>query len=166
MEKNKSKKVELKKENKEKQNKVENKPKYIEKRTLEELLRDLRIEKDWTYYNVLEELANRNAIIKEETVKKWEYGLEYPDLDMIYRLADIYGIPSEDFIIAKNNSFKEGFESIHMFFIKNICYMYMSYFIKYSLYFAYTVDFSPVNTQFVGCIIFYEFFCILEFYNI
>ena len=29
MEKNKSKKVELKKENKEKQNKVENKPKYI-----------------------------------------------------------------------------------------------------------------------------------------
>ena len=71
---------------------------------------------------MLEELANRNVIIKEETVKKWEYGLEYPDLDMIYRLADIYGIPSEDFIIAKNNSFKEGFESIHMFFIKNICY--------------------------------------------
>ena len=122
MEKNRSKKVELKKENKEKENKVENKQKYIEKRTLEELLRDLRTQKDWTYYNVLEELANRNAIIKEETVKRWEYGLEYPDLDMIYRLADIYGIPSEDFIIAKNNSFKEGFESIHMFFIKNICY--------------------------------------------
>ena len=110
MEKNKSKKVELRKENKAKENKVEEKPKYIEKRTLEDLLKDLRIEKNWTYYNVLEELANRNVIIKEETVKKWEYGLEYPDLDMIYRLADIYGIPSEDFIIAKNNSFKEGFE--------------------------------------------------------
>ena len=122
MGKNKSKKVELEKENKETKNKTEDKPKYVEKRTLEELLRDLRIEKDWTYYNVLEELANRNVIIREETVKKWEYGLEYPDLDMIYRLADIYGIPSEDFIIAKNNSFKEGFESIHMFFIKNICY--------------------------------------------
>ena len=67
MEKNKTKKLELKKENREKENKKENKPKYIEKRTLEELLRDLRIEKDWTYYNVLEELANRNAIIKEET---------------------------------------------------------------------------------------------------
>ena len=119
---NKSKQVELRKENKAKENKVEEKPKYIEKRTLEDLLKDLRIEKNWTYYNVLEELANRNVIIREETVKKWEYGLEYPDLDMIYRLADIYGIPSEDFIIAKNNSFKEGFESIHMFFIKNICY--------------------------------------------
>lgn len=118
MVKNKSKNVKLKKENKENKEK----PKYIEKRTLEDLLKDLRIEKNWTYYNVLEELANRNVIIREETVKKWEYGLEYPDLDMIYRLADIYGIPSEDFIIAKNNSFKEGFESIHMFFIKNICY--------------------------------------------
>ena len=105
MENNKSKQVELRKENKAKENKVEEKPKYIEKRTLEDLLKDLRIEKNWTYYNVLEELANRNVIIKEETVKKWEYGLEYPDLD-----------------IAKNNSFKEGFESIHMFFIKNICY--------------------------------------------
>ena len=62
MENNKSKQVELRKENKAKENKVEEKPKYIEKRTLEDLLKDLRVEKNWTYYNVLEELANRNVI--------------------------------------------------------------------------------------------------------
>lgn len=123
MGKNKSKKVELEKENEEKKNKTEDKPKYVEKRTIEELLRDLRTERNWTYYNLLEELSNKNIIVKEETVKKWEYGLEYPDLDMVYRLSDIYEVPSEDFIIAKNNSFKEGFESIHMFFIKNLCYI-------------------------------------------
>ena len=61
MENNKSKQVELRKENKAKENKVEEKPKYIEKRTLEDLLKDLRVEKNWTYYNVLEELANRNV---------------------------------------------------------------------------------------------------------
>ena len=61
MENNKSKQVELRKENKAKENKVEEKTKNIEKRTLEDLLKDLRVEKNWTYYNVLEELANRNV---------------------------------------------------------------------------------------------------------
>ena len=62
-------------------------------------------------------------MIDEKIVKKWEYGLEYPDLDTIYRLSEIYEIPSENFVIAKNNSFKEGFETIHMEFIKRFCYI-------------------------------------------
>ena len=56
-------------------------------------------------------------------IKKWEYGLEYPDLDIIYKLSEIYSIPSENFVIAKNNSFKEGYETIHMEIIKRICYV-------------------------------------------
>lgn len=122
MEKNKSKKS----ENKEKQmkkDKAEKKKIVVETRTIEQLLKDLRQEKNWSYLDLVEELARKNVMIDEKTVKKWEFGLEYPDLDTIYKLSQIYLISSENFVIAKNNSFKEGFETIHMEFIKRFCYI-------------------------------------------
>ena len=97
--------------------------KVIEKRTIEQLLKDLREQRDWSYWNVVEELTRKGIILNETTIKRWEYGLEYPDLDVIYKLSQIYSVPSENFVIAKNNSFKEGFETIHMGFIKRICYI-------------------------------------------
>ncbi len=97
--------------------------KTIETRTMEQLLKDLREQKDWSYWNVVEELTRKGIVLNEKTIKKWEYGLEYPDLDIIYKLSEIYLVPSEDFVIAKNNSFKEGYETIHMEFIKRICYI-------------------------------------------
>ena len=97
--------------------------KVVEKRTIEQLLKDLREQRDWSYWNVVEELTRQGIILNETTIKKWEYGLEYPDLDVIYKLSQIYSVPSENFVIAKNNSFKEGFETIHMGFIKRICYI-------------------------------------------
>ena len=97
--------------------------KVIEKRTIEQLLKDLREQRDWSYWNVVEELTRKGIILNETTIKRWEYGLEYPDLDVIYKLSKIYSVPSENFVIAKNNSFKEGFETIHMGFIKRICYI-------------------------------------------
>lgn len=122
MEKNKSKKS----ENREKQmkkDKAEKKKIVVETRTIEQLLKDLRQEKNWSYLDLVEELARKNVMIDEKTVKKWEFGLEYPDLNTIYKLSQIYSISSENFVIAKNNSFKEGFETIHMEFIKRFCYI-------------------------------------------
>ena len=37
-----------------------------------------------------------------------EIGLDYPDLDIIYKLSEIYKVPSEEFILAKNNSYEKG----------------------------------------------------------
>lgn len=112
-----SEKVKQSKENTEQQNKI------IETRTIEQLLRDLRQEKEWSYWNVVDELTRKGIILNEKTIKKWEYGLEYPDLDIIYKLSEIYSVPSQDFVMAKNNSFKEGYETIHMELIKRICYI-------------------------------------------
>lgn len=95
----------------------------IENRTIEELLKDLRKERGWDYCNLVEELYKKHIVVDEKTVKKWEYGLEYPDLDIIYKLSEIYLIPSQNFVMAKNNSYKEGFETIHMEFIKRLCYI-------------------------------------------
>ena len=112
-----SEKVSQSKENTEQENKI------IETRTIEQLLRDLRQEKEWSYWNVVDELTRKGIILNEKTIKKWEYGLEYPDLDIIYKLSEIYSVPSQDFVMAKNNSFKEGYETIHMELIKRICYI-------------------------------------------
>ena len=94
----------------------------IEKRTLEELLFDLRKEKNWSYINVIYELNKFEVFVDEKMLKKWELGLEYPDTDVLYKFSEIYYFPVENFIMAKNNSYTEGMNSIHKTFIKWFCY--------------------------------------------
>ena len=93
-----------------------------EKRTLEELLFDLRKEKNWSYLNVIYELNKLGIFVDEKILKKWELGLEYPNTDVLYKFSEIYYFPVENFIMAKNNSYTEGMNSIHKTFIKWFCY--------------------------------------------
>ena len=95
----------------------------IETRILEEMLLDLRTQKGWTYIHIVEELQKLGISIEEKMVNKWELGLEYPDLDVIYKLSELYMVPSEKFITAKSNSYEKGMASIHMTFIKWFCYI-------------------------------------------
>lgn len=94
-----------------------------EKRTIEELLFELRDEKQWTYIHIVEKLQKLGVQTTEKQIKKWEIGLEYPDLDTIYKLSELYMVPSQNFIIAKSNSYEKGMNSIHMTFIKWFCYI-------------------------------------------
>lgn len=94
----------------------------VNEETLENLLQRLRKERNWNYINVVQELSKVKVMIDERTVKKWEIGLEYPNLDLIYKLSDIYNVSSEEIIQAKNNSLNKGFNSIHTRIIKWICY--------------------------------------------
>ena len=102
--------------------KKNNENSQIEKRTLEELLVDLRKEKNWSHFNVIQELNNFGISIDEKILKKWELGLEYPDTDVLYKFSEIYFFPVDNFIMAKNNSYAEGMNSIHKTFIKWFCY--------------------------------------------
>ena len=95
----------------------------IEKRTIEELLAQLREEKNWTYMHIVEKLQELEITINEKQVKKWEIGLEYPELDVIYKLSELYMVPSQTFIMAKSNSYEKGLASVHMMFIKWFCYI-------------------------------------------
>ena len=95
----------------------------IETRTLEELLKYLREKNNWSYYDVIEKLNEKSVIIDEKQLKKWEIGLEYPNVDMIYKISELYMIPSTTFITAINNSFNKGLESVHMIIIKWFCYI-------------------------------------------
>ncbi len=50
----------------------------VENRTIEQLLKDLREEKGWTYLQVVEKLQELGLSMDDKKVKKWEIGLEYP----------------------------------------------------------------------------------------
>lgn len=88
---------------------------------IEELLTRLRKEKNWSYVEVVSKLTNKN--ITEKDIRKWEIGLKYPDLDMIYELSALYEVPSNRLIQAKNNSYEKGSLSINQYAIKWICYL-------------------------------------------
>ena len=92
-----------------KNKKQENEEKNI---LLEELLRNLREKNEWQYVNVVVKLAELGVMVNEKTIRKWEAGLEYPELDVIYKLSEIYNVPSKDFIDAKNNSYQQGLNAV------------------------------------------------------
>ncbi len=115
-------KKEEKKQKKNTENNTVNRKNSLEDLTIEELLIKLREDKNWTYIHLMQELNKLGKIVKEKELKKWELGLEYPNTETIYKLAQIYVIPSEIFINAKNNSFKKGNNLINLRLIKWICY--------------------------------------------
>ena len=121
----------LRKEQANNENK-ENDELKLETRTIEDMLKDLREEKGWSYLELMEELRKVGVILDDKTIKKWEYGLIYPDADTVYKLSEIYKISSKRFIEAKNNSYQKGINSIHMTFIK-----WFSYFTGISMKIAY-----------------------------
>ena len=89
---------------------------------LEELLYRLRKRENLTYLEIVEKLNNKT--VTEKDVKMWEKGLKYPDLDLIYELSNLYQIPSIELIQAKSNSYEKGLQSVHMTFIKWMCYIF------------------------------------------
>ena len=64
----------------------------------------------------MEKISQQNVQVKN--VKKWERDLEFPDLDAIYKLSEIYGIPSAEIIQKKNDTLQNGVEGINMFAIR------------------------------------------------
>ena len=102
------------------------------KEGIEELLTRLRQEHNWSYLEVMSKLKNKTIVDKD--IKKWEVGLKYPDLDMIYELSELYQIPSEDLIKAKEYSYtKKGVFTTRL--IKWICY-----FLNVSMYTALVLE--------------------------
>ena len=88
---------------------------------IEELLVELRQKNGWTRLEVVEKLNVHS--ITEKDIKKWEIGLEYPNLDMLYKLSELYQISSRELVQAKNNSYEKGMANINMQIIKWISYV-------------------------------------------
>ena len=87
---------------------------------IEELLIELRKKEGLSRIELLEKLNDSN--LTEKDIKKWEIGLSYPDLDTIYKLSEIYKVPSTEFVKAKNNSYEKGLAGINKKIIRWFVY--------------------------------------------
>lgn len=100
--------------------KKDEKEKIEHKKGIEELIVELRNKKGLSRIELLEKLEDSN--LTEKDIKKWEIGLSYPDLDTIYKLSEIYRIPSTEFVKAKNNSYENGLAGINKKIIRWFVY--------------------------------------------
>ena len=100
--------------------KKDEKEKIEHKKGIEELIVELRNKKGLSRIELLEKLEDSN--LTENDIKKWEIGLSYPDLDTIYKLSEIYRIPSTEFVKAKNNSYENGLAGINKKIIRWFVY--------------------------------------------
>lgn len=89
---------------------------------IEEFLKRLRESKGWTYNDVAYNLNDTNILA--EDIKKMESGLEYPDWDVMYKLSELYKVPVEEFVKAKEYSYEKLKNSFSVIAIKWINYLF------------------------------------------
>lgn len=105
---------------KEEENIQKDETKKTKRKGIEELLVELRTKKGLSRLELLDKLNDPD--LTEKDIKKWEAGLKYPDLDTIYKLSEIYMVPSKEFIQAKNNSYAKGLGGINKKIIRWFVY--------------------------------------------
>lgn len=99
------------------------------KRLKEELLEndfgaylyDLRQKKGYSIEELAEMFNNENITVKK--IRKWEHDLEFPNIDEIYKLSEIYEVPSEELLQVKTQTLQEGTKMIHKNIIRIIGYI-------------------------------------------
>lgn len=75
-----------------------------------------RKEKGLSEAELVEKINKIN--VQEINVKKWERDLEFPDLDTIYKLSEIYMVSSAEIIDIKQQTLQAGVEGVHMYIIR------------------------------------------------
>ena len=84
-------------------------------------LYDLRCNKEYTIEELVQKINMDNVTIKK--VRKWEHDLEFPNLDQMYKLSEIYEIPSEVLMQVRTNTLEEGLKGVHKTLIRFIGYI-------------------------------------------
>ncbi len=85
-------------------------------------LYDLRQKKGYSIEELVEIFNKETVTIKK--VKKWEHDLDFPNIDEIYKLSEIYEIPSEELLQVKTQTLQEGTRVIHKNIIRFIGYLF------------------------------------------
>ena len=112
-------------------------------------LYELREKNKYTELDLVEKIDNVNVQVKN--IKKWERDLEFPDLDSIYKLSEIYMIPSAEIIEKKNQTLQNGVDGINIFIIRLI-----SLFLGISIYGALIVSHAVI---YITLILVFIWFC-------
>lgn len=84
-------------------------------------LYDLRQKKEYTIEELAQEINMPSVKIKN--IKKWEHDLEFPNLEQIYKISEIYKIPSEEILQVRTQTLQEGLKGVHKTIIRFIGYI-------------------------------------------
>lgn len=79
-------------------------------------LYELRKEKGFSEEDLVEKINMRN--VQVINIKKWERDLEFPGLDAIYKLSEIYQIMAAEIIDKKQKTLQAGVDGIHIYMIR------------------------------------------------
>lgn len=84
-------------------------------------LYDLRMRNEYTIEELVEKLNIET--IKSKNIRKWEHDLEFPNLDQMYKLSEIYRVPTEELMQVRTQTLEEGLKGIHKGIIRFIGYI-------------------------------------------
>ena len=105
-------------------------------------LYDLRCKKEYTIEELVQKIDMPNVTIK--SVRKWEHDMEFPDLDQMYKISEVYEIPIEELMQIRTQTLEEGLKGVHKTLIR-----FIGYVLGFSIYGIYIMSYIVI---FVGAI--------------
>lgn len=72
-------------------------------------------------FSLVEKIANKGYEVSEKEIKLWERDAWYPDITMIYLLAEILEIHPNDLLLAKQFMQEAGLNAIDMVTMRVVC---------------------------------------------
>lgn len=84
-------------------------------------LYELRIKQGLTIEQLTEKINMIN--VSKINIRKWERDLEFPEIDVIYKLSEIYMISAAEIIDKKQKTLQTGVEGIHKYIIRWLSFM-------------------------------------------
>ena len=117
-------------------------------------LYELRTEKGYSEYDLMNKINMPN--VQEKNIRKWERDLELPDLEVIYKLSEIYMISSSEFIDKKNRTLQEGVNGINIHIVR-ILSLLMGIPLYGAIGFYYVMEVGGVIAVIIAFILFNHF---------
>lgn len=84
-------------------------------------LYELREKNAYTVEELAEKLNIQN--VTNKNIKKWEHDLEFPNLDQMYKLSEVYGVAIEELMQVRTQTLEEGLKGVHKLIIRFIGYV-------------------------------------------
>ena len=111
-------------------------------------LYDLRCKKEYTIEELVQKMNMEKVNIK--SIRKWEHDIEFPNLDQIYKLSEIYEVPAEELMQVRTQTLEEGLKGVHKELIR-----LLSYVLGFSIYGMLILCYIIIFVAFIYYILFF-----------
>ena len=105
-------------------------------------LYELRCQKELTIEEFVQKVNMETIRIK--SVRKWEHDLEFPNLEQMYKISEVYEVPIEELMQVRTNTLEEGLKGVHKEIIR-----FISYLLGFSIYGMIILCYSIIFVAFI-----------------